>query len=80
MSFLIQVNIITISDHVSLAVHLVLQNIHKISLLLILSLGVVVGIESCNVESPPLRDPTLWTFTTGWFVNNRSCNLDNSYY
>ena len=24
--------------------------------------GIAVGSENCNTESPPLRDPTLWTF------------------
>ena len=27
--------------------------------------GVAVGTEVCNPESPPLTDPTLWTFTIG---------------
>ena len=76
MSYLIQVNSHKLVNRFRSRVighvqYLTVFSKHKqiISLLLILCSGVAVGNEFCNTsESPPLRDPTLWTFSMGWFV------------
>ena len=32
--------------------------------------GIATGIEFCHAESPPMKDPTLWTFATSAHTDN----------
>ena len=44
--------------------------------------GIATGIEFCHAESPPMKDPTLWTFATSAhtdnFIMTTTAHTDNS--